>query len=68
MPHESLWRSFIGRLTPGRAAVGDSGATATLRNLLDAAPAAIVTSARDASETGSSGFAVRFATEPSAAS
>ncbi|HNB27976.1 MAG TPA: PAS domain-containing protein [Alphaproteobacteria bacterium] len=38
-------------MTPGRAAVGDSGATATLRNLLDAAPAAIVTSARDGSIT-----------------
>lgn len=51
MPLESLWRSFIGRLTPDRAGGGDGGAIATLRNLLDAAPAAIVTSARDGSIT-----------------
>ena len=51
MPHESLWRSLLGRLAPERAGAGDAGATATLRNLLDSAPAAIVTSARDGSIT-----------------
>ncbi len=51
MPHESLWRSLIGRLLPDRAAAGDANAAATLRNLLDAAPAAIVTSDRDGAIT-----------------
>ncbi len=51
MPHESLWRSLIGRFGRDQAATGDDRATASLRNLLDAAPAAIVTSARDGSIT-----------------
>lgn len=53
MPYRQVWRSIAARLLPRRGAgSGDSTELKTLRNLLDAAPAAMVTLTRDGNVAG----------------